>query len=133
LLKVPVGAGYEQVVASLGRRPGGERSVSERDRAPRQFIFGDGAGGVERIRIDFSGPHLEHLRNALDTTPDAKRDRDALPSGEEDQVPSVPQPAYVPDEIDDELAADLELGLTEDEAHLVGHGDGSNRHRDGAA
>ncbi|GGU79982.1 ATP-binding protein [Lentzea flava] len=133
LLKVPVGAGYEQVVASLGRRPGGERTATERDRAPRQFIFGDGAGGVERIRIDFSGPHLEHLRNALDTTPDAKRD-----NGKGELVPTedhaAPQPpAYVPDEIDDELAADMELGLTEDEAHLVGHGDGSNRHRDGAA
>ena len=41
LLKVPVGAGYEQVVASLGRRPGGERGQTERDRSPRQFIFGD--------------------------------------------------------------------------------------------
>ncbi|QUH01159.1 ATP-binding protein [Saccharopolyspora erythraea] len=69
LLKVPVGAGYEQVVAALGRRPGPARNSTERDRAPRQFIFGDGAGGVEKIRIDFSGPHLEHLRDALDTTP----------------------------------------------------------------
>ncbi|MDQ3600531.1 MAG: ATP-binding protein, partial [Actinomycetota bacterium] len=73
LLKVPVGAGYEQVVASLGRRPGGARLATERDGAPRQFIFGDGAGGVERIRVDFSGPHLEHLVSALDTTPDAQR------------------------------------------------------------
>ncbi|MBB5156154.1 ATP-binding protein [Saccharopolyspora phatthalungensis] len=72
LLKVPVGAGYEQVVAALGRRPGPARNATERDRSPRQFIFGDGAGGVEKIRIDFSGPHLEHLRNALDTTPAAE-------------------------------------------------------------
>ncbi|MDX3664268.1 ATP-binding protein [Streptomyces sp. ID05-26A] len=134
LLKVPIGAGYEQVIASLGRRPGGERNATERDRAPRQFIFGDGAGGVERIRIDFSGPHLEHLRNALDTTPDAKRD-----NGKGELVPmdddAAPQPpAYVPDEIDDELAADMELGLTEEEeAQLVGHGDGTNRRRDGGA
>ncbi|MGP4015951.1 ATP-binding protein [Saccharopolyspora sp. 5N708] len=71
LLKVPVGAGYEQVVAALGRRPGPARNNTERDRSPRQFIFGDGAGGVEKIRIDFSGPHLEHLRNSLDTTPAA--------------------------------------------------------------
>jgi hypothetical protein len=40
--------------------------------------------------------------------------------------------------MDDELAADLELGLTEDqdqlaEKNLVHHGDGPNRHRDGAA
>ncbi|TMZ45345.1 ATPase, partial [Klebsiella pneumoniae] len=67
LLKVPVGVGYEQVVASLGRRPGSRRDV-ERDTEPRQFLFADGAGGVERIRVDFSGPHLDHLRAALDTT-----------------------------------------------------------------
>jgi hypothetical protein len=73
LLKVPIGVGYEQVVASLGRRPGGDRMATERDRAPRQFIFGDGAGGVERVRVDFSGAHLEHLCTALDTTPDALR------------------------------------------------------------
>ncbi|HEY3894894.1 MAG TPA: ATP-binding protein [Pseudonocardiaceae bacterium] len=73
LLKVPVGAGYEQVVGSLGHRPGGDRVATERDRAPRQFIFGDGAGGVERVRVDFSGAHLEHLCAALDTTPDALR------------------------------------------------------------
>jgi hypothetical protein len=73
LLKVPIGAGYEQVVASLGRRPGGDRVATERDRAPRQFIFGDGAGGVERVRVDFSGAHLDHLCAALDTTPDALR------------------------------------------------------------
>lgn len=71
LLKVPVGAGYEQVVAALGRRPGPARNATERDRSPRQFIFGDGAGGVEKIRIDFSGPHLDHVRDALDTTPAA--------------------------------------------------------------
>ncbi|WP_374236685.1 ATP-binding protein [Lentzea sp. CC55] len=134
LLKVPVGAGYEQVVASLGRRPGGERTATERDRAPRQFIFGDGAGGVERIRIDFSGPHLEHLRNALDTTPDAKRDNgkgELVPADDHEAAPQPP--AYVPDEIDDELAADMELGLTEEEAQLVGHGDGPHRRRDGGA
>ncbi|WP_416234500.1 ATP-binding protein [Lentzea sp. NEAU-D7] len=134
LLKVPIGAGYEQVIASLGRRPGGERNATERDRAPRQFIFGDGAGGVERIRIDFSGPHLEHLRNALDTTPDAKRDNGKGELVPVDDPNAAPQPpAYVPDEIDDELAADMELGLTEEEAQLVGHGDGTNRRRDGGA
>jgi hypothetical protein len=73
LLKVPIGAGYEQVIASLGRRPGAHRGV-ERDMSPRQFIFGDGAGGVERIRIDLSGPHLDQLRMVMDTTPDAMRD-----------------------------------------------------------
>jgi hypothetical protein len=28
---------------------------------------------VERVRVDFSGAHLEHLCTALDTTPDALR------------------------------------------------------------
>ncbi len=36
-----VGAGYEQVIASLGRWPG-----AHRDTSLRQFIFCDGAGGV---------------------------------------------------------------------------------------
>ncbi|XVV04838.1 ATP-binding protein [Actinosynnema sp. CA-248983] len=136
LLKVPVGAGYEQVVASLGRRPGGARTATERDRAPRQFIFGDGAGGVERIRIDFSGPHLEHLRNALDTTPDALRDG---PDQGEIELSSPPQDPFayaddLTDEYDDELAADLEVGLVDDLVDST-HGEGGTRRqgREGAA
>ncbi|MEU5693773.1 ATP-binding protein [Actinosynnema sp. NPDC020468] len=137
LLKVPIGAGYEQVVASLGRRPGGVRNTVERDRAPRQFIFGDGAGGVERIRIDFSGPHLEHLRNSLDTTPDALRE--GADSGETGEVSSPPEDPFAyaeefTDEYDDELAADLEVGLTDDLVESS-HGEGGNRRngREGAA
>ncbi|WP_411970362.1 ATP-binding protein [Saccharothrix longispora] len=136
LLKVPVGAGYEQVVASLGRRPGGVRNSTERDRAPRQFIFGDGAGGVERIRVDFSGPHLEHLRNSLDTTPDALREG---AESAEVEVSSPPQDPFAhaeqhPDDYDDELAADLEVGLA-DELVESTHGEGGNRRngREGAA
>ncbi|MGH3625356.1 MAG: ATP-binding protein, partial [Sciscionella sp.] len=118
LLKVPVGAGYEQVVASLGRRPGGQRGQTQRDRAPRQFIFADGAGGVERIRVDLSGQHLEHLRAAMDTTPDAMRDAGpadpsqqvALPPSAELEPP--PGEQYQP-ELDDELAAEWELGLSD--------------------
>ena len=121
LLKVPVGVGYEQVVAALGRRPGAARGL-ERDREPRQFIFGDGAGGVERIRVDFSGPHLEHVRNVMDTTPGSK---DARPS---DKVRPEPDPgaelvqqhvAMPPEDVevepDFELAAELEVGLTEEQ------------------
>ncbi|MEJ2857406.1 MULTISPECIES: ATP-binding protein [unclassified Saccharothrix] len=136
LLKVPVGAGYEQVVASLGRRPGGARTATERDRAPRQFIFGDGAGGVERIRIDFSGPHLEHLRNALDTTPDALREGN---EPAEIELSSPPQDPFayaedLPDDYDDELAADLEVGLVDDLVDST-HGEGGTRRqgREGAA
>ncbi|NIJ13891.1 hypothetical protein FHU38_004235 [Saccharomonospora amisosensis] len=118
LLKVPVGVGYEQVVAALGRRPGSQREV-ERDREPRQFIFGDGAGGVERIRVDFSGPHLEHLRNALDTTPGAVvAARGSKPSTAEPGRPEPPEPPSPPDdelEEDLEFAAELEVGLTEEQ------------------
>jgi hypothetical protein len=119
LLKVPVGAGYEQVVASLGRRPGGERGMTERDRAPRQFIFGDGAGGVERIRIDFSGNHMDHLRTVLDTTPDAMRgeaNRPALPAMPTDLMPEPSQVRgrHAEPDFDDEFAAELEVGLADD-------------------
>jgi hypothetical protein len=121
LLKVPVGAGYEQVVSSLGRRPGGERGMTERDRAPRQFIFGDGAGGVERIRIDFSGNHLDHLRNVLDTTPDAMRDNAARPPALPAMPPDLmaepslpPRGRHAEPDIDDEFAAELEVGLVDE-------------------
>ncbi|KMS83946.1 ATPase, partial [Streptomyces regensis] len=122
LLKVPVGVGYEQVVSALGRRPGAQREV-ERDREPRQFIFGDGAGGVERIRVDFSGPHLEQLRDALDTTPGSVPDRQAPPAPQQtsDEPYRVPEPPEDDVEEDLELAAELEVGLTEDQV-LSGSG-----------
>jgi hypothetical protein len=130
LLKVPVGAGYEQVIASLGRRPGAHRDT-ERDTSPRQFVFGDGAGGVERIRIDLSGPHLDHVRAAMDTTPDALREDAAAalpasgqhaPSLPDDDDPNPPRDGSVEDDYADgdqdefDLAADFELGLTDEEA-----------------
>lgn len=130
LLKVPVGAGYEQVVASLGRRPGAHRDAV-RDTAPRQFIFGDGAGGVERIRIDLSGPHLDHLRAAMDTTPDALRDAapgtvlppevhaPEIPEAEED-APRDGTSEYADEQAEFDLAADFELGLTDDDPNLDG-------------
>lgn len=142
LLKVAVGAGYEQVIASLGRRPGAHRDT-ERDTSPRQFVFGDGAGGVERIRIDLSGGHLDHVRGVLDTTPDALREGAAATVLANDQhAPVLPDPddadgpptdgsvddesralpAPIEDE-DFELAADHELGLTEDDlAGEIGQG-----------
>jgi hypothetical protein len=87
LLKVPVGVGYEGALATLAHTPGaaadlalpgdGDNGATQRlesDREPRQFIFNDGAGGIDRIRVDFSGPHLTHLRAALDTTPGQAQD-----------------------------------------------------------
>ena len=113
------GAGRRRLRAGRrqSRSPAGrDRGMTERDVSPRQFIFGDGAGGVERIRIDFSGPHLEHLRTAMDTTPDAMRESDrnkaALPGTQAEPV-SVPH--YVGDpegEFDTEFEA--ELGLVDE-------------------
>jgi hypothetical protein len=137
LLKVPVGVGYEQVVAALGRRPGAQRGL-ERDKEPRQFVFGDGAGGVERIRVDFSGPHLEHLRAVMDTTPGSKDARpedsrarlEKQPAREQakSHVASPPEPGEL--ETDFELAAELEVGLTEEQLldtphEAYGNGNGS--------
>jgi hypothetical protein len=70
LLKVPTGVGYEQMLGTLSPRP---RQDDRPDDSPRQFIFADGHGGVEKIRIDLEAPHLEHVREALDTNPDANR------------------------------------------------------------
>ncbi|MGH3566725.1 MAG: ATP-binding protein [Pseudonocardia sp.] len=70
LLRVPTGVGYEQMLGTLSPRP---RHDDRPDDTPRQFIFADGHGGVEKIRIDLEGPHLEHVREALDTNPDASR------------------------------------------------------------
>jgi hypothetical protein len=70
LLKVPTGVGYEQMLGTLSPRP---RHDDRPDDTPRQFVFADGHGGVEKIRIDLEAPHLEHVRLALDTNPDAAR------------------------------------------------------------
>lgn len=79
LLGVAQQAGYEQLLGSLSPRRAvvpriGTGAVSEgpaRDTSPRQFVFSDGAGGIERVRIDFGGEHLAGLRQALETAPRA--------------------------------------------------------------
>jgi len=135
LLKVPVGVGYESVISSLGRRPGSNQAKVERSQEPRQFIFADGAGGVERIKVDFSGSHLDHLRNAMDTTPGGKDEeagalvgtgqpgigqlgseqRRAIDQGTP-FVPDAPQLTANPvADSEFELAAELEVGLTEEQ------------------
>jgi hypothetical protein len=80
LLRVPVGVGYEQMLGTLSPRP---RHNDRPDDTPRQFVFADGHGGVEKIRIDMEAPHLAHLAEALDTNPDAARVN----------APSTPSPA----------------------------------------
>ncbi|MBA8825543.1 hypothetical protein FHX42_002894 [Saccharopolyspora lacisalsi] len=135
LLKVPVDAGYEQVVSALGRRPGPARNNTERDRSPRQFIFGDGASGVERIRIDFGGPHLEHMRNALDTTPQGRPDEsevsaEAAPGRTANSDSPAPGELDHPDELDEFGEWELEAAaLGQDEQPATSYGAGNNGHR----
>ncbi|MGH3614740.1 MAG: ATP-binding protein, partial [Pseudonocardia sp.] len=86
LLRVPTGVGYEQMLGTLSPRP---RHDDRPDDTPRQFVFADGHGGVEKIRIDLEAPHLEHVREALDTNPDASR---VSARG----VPAAPARAAVP-------------------------------------
>ena len=147
LLKVPLGAGYEQVVASLGRREGVQVSA-QRDTSPRQFIFADGAGGVERIRVDFSGDHLAPLCAALDTTPDAQRPG-ALPRGDDgraelgsdasaalEAASTVPAPPGLdptgPPDSDLDARFDAELGMAEQAVPVAAGGDGGRTDAGGA-
>ncbi|MBO0877498.1 MAG: ATP-binding protein, partial [Pseudonocardia sp.] len=77
LLRVPTGVGYEQMLGTLSPRP---RHDDRPDDTPRQFVFADGHGGVEKIRIDMEAPHLAHLAEALDTNPDAARVAGTVPN-----------------------------------------------------
>ncbi|MDL5155044.1 ATP-binding protein [Actinomycetospora termitidis] len=73
LLRVPTDVGYEEMLGTLSPRPTASQQDDRPDDTPRQFVFSDGHGGVEKIRVDLEGAHLEHLRGALDTNPDAQR------------------------------------------------------------
>lgn len=70
LLRVPADPSYAAMLGTLSPPP---RHDDGPDETPRQFIFADGHGGVEKIRIDLGGDHLTHLRQALDTNPDGRR------------------------------------------------------------
>jgi hypothetical protein len=78
LLRVPTGVGYEAMLGTLSPRP---RHDDRPDDTPRQFVFADGHGGVEKVRIDMEAPHLVHLAEALDTNPDAARVVPTVPDG----------------------------------------------------
>lgn len=95
LLGVPTGIGYEPSLSGL--RVHGDQ--------PRQFLFADGEHGVEPITVDFSGPHLQHLRDALNTTPDGQR-RDLSPAATDTTSPSTPATAIPPGTVDTAHAAD---------------------------
>ncbi len=73
LLGVPTGVGYEHTLGTLAPQSAQQTRSGEIDRTPRQFVFKDGFGGIERIRVSLAGPHLANLREALESTPGAKR------------------------------------------------------------
>ena len=77
------GQGYEAIFESLSRPTATGR------RGPREFVFSDGSGGVERIRMDLSA-HPEVLE-ALDTTADPTKTRTygADPSSGADVEPAL--------------------------------------------
>jgi hypothetical protein len=66
LLRVPTDVGYEESLGQLSP-PGQPRGQG------REFLFADGGGGVEKLRVDLAGPHLAHVLAALDTNPDGHR------------------------------------------------------------
>ncbi|MCD2192950.1 ATP-binding protein [Actinomycetospora endophytica] len=103
LLRVPTDVGYEEMLGTLSPRPTASRSLGEHDDhpddTPRQFVFSDGHGGVEKIRVDLEGPHLAHLRTALDTNPDARRAHTpAAPAP--DEPPAAPSARTPADDAD---------------------------------
>jgi len=65
LLEVPTDQGFERVFATF---PGGARKTQNEEKS-RHFLFRDSYGNVERIRADYSAPHLAHVLDALNTTP----------------------------------------------------------------
>ncbi|MFC9431487.1 ATP-binding protein [Streptomyces sp. NPDC056987] len=64
LLKIEPGNGYEQMLEGLSSLAHG----AEQRRGDREFIFSDGAGGIERITVPLR--HRPALLNALNSTAD---------------------------------------------------------------
>ncbi|ORT54196.1 ATP-binding protein [Streptomyces sp. CB03238] len=69
LLGVEPGNGYEQVLEGLSAHA----HDAQQRRGDREFIFNDGAGGIERITVPLR--HRPTLLNALDSTANPHRDR----------------------------------------------------------
>ncbi|MEJ2869729.1 ATP-binding protein [Actinomycetospora sp. OC33-EN08] len=111
LLRVPTEVGYEEMLGTLSPRPTGGASGrgdgdDRPDDTPRQFVFSDGHGGVEKIRVDLEGGHLGHLRTALDTNPNAQRAHlPPAPAGPPPRTPAARAPA------DDRSPAPAEDGV----------------------
>jgi hypothetical protein len=81
---VPEGVGYEAIFGTLSR------PSREGKRGAREFVFSDGTGSIERIRMDMSA-HPE-LLEALSTTADPEKARNRLARHrEQTATPSSPE------------------------------------------
>ena len=90
------GVGYEAIFGTLSR------PSREGKRGAREFVFSDGTGGVERIRMDMSA-HPE-LLEALSTTADPEKARNRLARQREEAAPSNPDQGIAepcPDELEE--------------------------------
>jgi len=87
------GVGYEAIFGTLSR------PSREGKRGAREFVFSDGSGGIERIRMDMSA-HPE-LLDALRTTADPEKARNRVTrQNEEAQAALLPRWAGLPAEDD---------------------------------
>jgi hypothetical protein len=75
---VPEGVGYEAIFGTLSR------PSREGKRGAREFVFSDGTGSIERIRMDMSA-HPE-LLEALSTTADPEKARNRVARRREEAV-----------------------------------------------
>ncbi|GAA1234937.1 ATP-binding protein [Oryzihumus leptocrescens] len=76
------GVGYEAIFGTLSR------PSREGRRGAREFVFSDGIGGIERIRMDMSA-HPD-LLEALSTTADPEKARNRLGRHRTDSLPEAP-------------------------------------------
>lgn len=90
MLGVEGGSGYEEQLASLSARLHGSDTTA----VPREFIYNDGEGGLERVTIDLS--HRPGLQAVLNTTanPHAARQQQAPanPWTSRTVLEKIPQP-----------------------------------------
>jgi hypothetical protein len=88
---VAAGQGYEAIIGSLSAHAAVQGHTPDstiRRRGAREFVFSDGAGGVERIRLELDS--LPAVLDALDTTADPERSRARLDHSRTSIVDSAP-------------------------------------------
>lgn len=94
------GVGYESIFGTLSRPSRAGR------RGAREFVFSDGAGGIERLRMDMSA-HPE-LLEALRTTADPEKARNRLARGRQEAddagVPDGMTHLHIDDDCIEEIA-----------------------------